>query len=47
MEQGQERDCSPDEERYIIDDDETPTDSVGTFDCGTEEKVFQRSCEGW
>ena len=30
MEEGQERDCSPDEERHIIDDDDiqdSPTDS--------------------
>jgi hypothetical protein len=47
MEEGQERDSSSDEQRHIIDDDDMEDDSVGTFDCATEEKTFQRSCEGW
>jgi hypothetical protein len=44
MEEGQERDCLPDEERYIIDDDDmqdSPTDCSSTVTETVEKKLVR------
>ncbi len=48
METGQERDCSPDEQRHIIDDDDmeaSPTDSADLWlpERNEEDTMFERS----